>query len=80
MRFWDKQRGKIIFSNKEIEEINTKSLRENESYCTQETHLFNDTIGNNIRIAKADASDKDIISAAKKASIHDFISSLPSAI
>lgn len=77
MRFWDKSSGKIMFCDKEIEEINTKSLRENESYCTQETHLFNDTIGNNIRIANYSAKDIDIINAAKKASIHDFIISLP---
>lgn len=77
MRFWDKNNGKIILSGEEIKNINTHSLRQNESYCTQETHLFNDTIGNNIRIAKPNANDNEIESAAKRASIHDFISELP---
>ncbi len=77
MRFWDKDSGKIKLSNIEIKNINTHSLRQNESYCTQETILFNDTIGNNIRIAKLNANDDEIETAAKKASIHNFISELP---
>jgi ATP-binding cassette subfamily C protein len=77
MRFWDKDSGKIIIGNEEIKNINTSSLRQNESYCTQDTHLFNDTIGNNIRLAKQNATAEEIISAAKKASIHDFITELP---
>lgn len=77
MRFWDKDSGRIILSGTDIENINTASLRKNESYCTQETYLFNDTIGNNIRIGNLNASDEDVISAAGKASVHDFISALP---
>lgn len=77
MRFWDKDNGKILLSGTEIENINTKSLRDNESYCTQETFLFNDTIGNNIRIGKHNATKDEIIEAAKLASIHDFINELP---
>lgn len=77
MRFWEKDAGKILLSGTDVAEINTKCLRENESYCTQDTHLFHDTIGNNIRIAKADATDAEIIAAAQKASIHPFIASLP---
>lgn len=77
MRFWDKDSGRILLSGTDITDINTKSLRENESYCTQETHLFHDTIGNNIRIANLSATDEEIIAAAKKASIHDFIAALP---
>jgi ATP-binding cassette subfamily C protein len=77
MRFWDKNSGKIIIGNEEIKNINTSSLRHNESYCTQDTHLFNDTIGNNIKIAKQSATADEIITAAKKASIHDFITELP---
>ena len=61
----------------DINHINTHSLRQNESYCTQETHLFNDTIGNNIKIAKLNATNEEIIKAAKQASIHDFINELP---
>lgn len=77
MRFWDKDSGKIELSGVEIKNINTHCLRQNESYCTQETHLFNDTIGNNIRIAKSNADNAEIELAAKKASIHDFITDLP---
>jgi ATP-binding cassette subfamily C protein len=77
MRFWDKDSGEILFGNEDIKNINTRSLRQNESYATQDTHLFNDTIGNNIKIANASASYEEVIEAAKKASIHDFISNLP---
>lgn len=77
MRFWDKSTGSITLSDTEIEEINTKSLRNSESYCTQETYLFHDTIGNNIRLAKADSTQEEIITAAKKAALHDFVETLP---
>lgn len=77
MRFWDKNSGSIQLSGTEIEEINTASLRSNESYCTQETYLFHDTIGNNIRLAKADSTEKEVIAAAKKASLHSFVETLP---
>lgn len=77
MRFWDKNSGSITLSETEIEEINTSSLRTNESYCTQETYLFNDTIGNNIRIAKNNSTELEIIEAAKKSSLHHFIETLP---
>lgn len=77
MRFWDKDSGTILLSGHDIENINTQCLRKNESYCTQDTYLFNDTIGNNISIAKIDANENEIIEAAKAASIHDFISELP---
>ncbi|MEG0394936.1 amino acid ABC transporter ATP-binding/permease protein [Anaerorhabdus sp.] len=77
MRFWDVQDGRINISNKDIKTIDTKNLRQQQSYVTQETILFKDTIENNIRIAKKDASDKEVIEACKKASIHDFIMTLP---
>lgn len=77
MRFWDVKSGEIRMSGVNVQDINTSSLRKNESYVTQDTHLFNDTIANNIKIAKADANMQEIIAAAKKASIHDFIISLP---
>ncbi|WP_195268523.1 ABC transporter ATP-binding protein [Eubacterium sp. 1001713B170207_170306_E7] len=77
MRFWDRQSGSLQLSGHDIREVNTHSLRENESYVTQSTYLFNDTIGANIRIARLNASDKEVAEAAKKASIHDFISQLP---
>lgn len=77
MRFWAVSDGRITISDKSIDNINTKNLREMESFVTQETHLFKDTIKNNIKIAKLDASDEEIIAACKKASLHSFIESLP---
>lgn len=77
MYFWRVDSGTVRVSGSEISTINTSSLREVESYVTQETALFHDTIENNIRIAKLDATDDEIVEACKKASIHEFIMSLP---
>ena len=77
MRFYDTKEGSIFYSGKSVNKINTKELRSKISYVTQETFLFTDTIENNIRVAKEDATKEEIIEAAKKASIHDFIMSMP---
>ena len=77
MRFWDADRGRVLISGKEIGKINTVDLRNMESYVTQETYLFHDSIANNIGIGKLDASREEIVEAAKKASIHEFIMTLP---
>ena len=77
MRFWDVQQGSVTLSGTRVADINTKNLREMESFVTQETHLFHDSIKNNLRIAKLDAADEEIEAACKKASVHDFIMSLP---
>lgn len=77
MRFWDVNQGSITVDEEEIKQIPTKHLRNMESYVTQETHLFHDSIANNIAIAKKDATREEIMEAAKKASIHDFIMALP---
>lgn len=77
MRFWSAQQGKIQISNTDIDAINTENLRNMESFVTQETHLFHDTIANNLRIAKLDATQEEIEAACQKASVHDFIMSLP---
>lgn len=77
MRFWDVESGKVEISGRNISEINTADLRNMESFMTQETHLFHDSIRNNLRIAKPDASDGEIEEACRKASVHDFILSLP---
>lgn len=77
MRFWDPQTGTVSISGKNIKDWNTAHLRDCESYMTQETHLFHDTIENNIRLAKWDATQQEIEDACKKASIHDFIMQLP---
>lgn len=77
MRFWEPQRGEITLSDRRISEIPTCQLRGVESYVTQETHLFHDTIAHNIAIGKTGASREEVMEAAKKAAIHEFILSLP---
>ena len=77
MRFWKVQHGSVMLSGKKVEDVNTGNLRDLESFVTQETHLFRDSIANNLRIAKLDATDEEIQAACKKAAVHDFIMSLP---
>ncbi len=77
MRFWDTQKGTVKISDENIKNWSTSALRDTESYMTQETHLFHDTIENNIRIAKQDATSQEIEEACCKASIHEFIAALP---
>lgn len=77
MRFWNVQEGNIFITETPVSEINTSNLRRMEGFVTQETHLFYDSIKNNLRIAKLDATDTEIETACKKASVHDFIMSLP---
>ena len=77
MRFWQTKEGIVAVSGRNVNEINTSDLRNMESYMTQETQLFKDTVAGNIRIAKLDASQEEIEEACKKASVHDFIMSLP---
>lgn len=77
MRFWDVNQGKILLSKKDIKTIPTNNLREMQSYVTQQTHLFQGTILENIKIAKLNATLNEVIVACKKASIHEFILTLP---
>ena len=77
MRFWDVQDGSVSVDGTDVRKIPIRYLRDMESYVTQETHLFHDSIANNIEIAKPGASREEIMEAAKKASIHDFIMTLP---
>ena len=77
MRFWDVQDGSVSVDGTDVRKIPIRYLRDMESYVTQETHLFHDSIANNIAIAKPGASREEIMEAAKKASIHDFIMTLP---
>ena len=77
MRFWDVNSGKIHLSGENIKEIPTCKLRNMESYVTQETALFHDSIYKNIAIAKENTTMEEVVEAAKKASIHDFIMTLP---
>lgn len=77
MRFYETDKGAVLYGNQNVNEIDTARLRSHISYVTQETFLFQDTIENNIKVAKEDATREEVIEAAKKASIHEFISSLP---
>lgn len=77
MRFWPVTEGKVTVSGKSVDEINTENLRDMESFVTQQTHLFHDSIRKNLCIAKLDATEEEITAACKKASVHDFIMGLP---
>lgn len=77
MRFWDVNRGSVKLSNTDVKDINTADLRQMEALVTQDTHLFHDSITNNLRIAKPDATQAELEDACRKASVHDFILSLP---
>ena len=77
MRFWDVSSGAIRFGEEDIRRVNTATLRAQESLVTQETELFDDTIENNIRIAKRDATHEEVEAACKKAALDGFIRSLP---
>ena len=77
MRFYDPKSGSIKINGEILPNINTRSLRDNMAYITQQTYIFNETIEENIRLARRDATLDKIMEAAKKASIHDFILSLP---
>ncbi len=81
MRFWDIDKGQIFYYDKvsgpvEIDYINTEAMRDNQSFVTQDTWISQGTIADNIKIAKLDASNEEIIEAAKKANIHEFIEGL----
>ena len=77
MRFYDPKSGSIKINGESLPNINTCSLRNNMAYITQQTYIFNETIEENIRLARRDETLEEIMEAAKKASIHDFILSLP---
>ena len=77
MRFWDVQNGEVNVNRKNVKKIPTAQLRNCESYVEQETCLFHDSIADNIAIGKEDATEEEIVEAAKKASLHEFIMSLP---
>ena len=76
-RFYDPQKGCIFFNGVPMNEINPESLMSHISMVFQDVYLFQDTIRNNIRFGKTDATEEEIIAAAKKACCHDFIMRLP---
>ncbi len=77
LRFYETESGSVFYGTNNVNEVTTDELHKKVSYVTQETFLFSDTIENNIKIAKGDATHEEVVAAAKKASIHDFIMSLP---
>lgn len=77
MRFWDVHEGSVSISETGVNQINTSNLRDMESFVTQETCLFHDSVAANLRIAKLDATQEELEAACKKASIHEFIKKLP---
>ena len=77
MRFYDTDKGRILVSDTDVRKVNTASLRANEAMMDQDTVLFHDTIRNNILVIKPDASEEELYEACRKASLHDFILSLP---
>ena len=77
LRFWQVEQGRVQLSGRSVEAINTKNLRRMQALVTQETHLFRDSIRNNLLIARPDATDAQLVAACKKASVHDFIAALP---
>ena len=77
MRFWDVDMGSVRIGNDDVRDLRTTALRAHESYMTQDTHLFHDTIENNIRFVRPQATHEEVVEACRKASIHDFILSLP---
>ncbi|TYB21111.1 thiol reductant ABC exporter subunit CydC [Aggregatibacter actinomycetemcomitans] len=76
MRFYDPQQGSICINDTDLKHINTVNLRDNIAYITQQTYIFNETIYENILLANRNATKEQVIEAAKKASIHEFIMSL----
>ena len=76
-RFYDAQSGDILIDDQSIYKVKIKSLRDKISLVSQDTTLFDDTIKNNIKYAKSDVTDEDIVAAAKFSYAHEFIDKLP---
>ena len=77
MRFWDPSDGSIRISGQDIRDVNTGTLRNIEGYMTQETHLFSGTVGDNIALAKPDATPDELAEACRKAALTGLIERLP---
>ena len=77
LRFWERSGGEINYDDTDIDKINTDSLLKNVTMVSQSTYLFEETIEDNLRIAKPDATQEEIENACKMASVHDFIMTLP---
>lgn len=77
MRFWDVDRGRVALSDTDVREVATSALRDAEAFVEQDTHLFHDSIRDNLLIARPEAADAELEAACRAASVHDFICSLP---
>lgn len=77
MRFWEKDSGSIEYDGTDVDRINSDSLTDNVAMVSQSTYLFDESIADNLRIAKCDATDEELKEACRKASVHEFIESLP---
>ena len=77
LRFWQKDNGQICYNGTDIDNINSENLLDNVTMVSQVTYLFDETIEDNLRIAKPNATQDELEKACKMASVHDFILSLP---
>ena len=77
LRFWQKDRGTIAYNGTDIDRIDGASLLDNVTMVSQTTYLFDESIEDNLRIAKPEATQQEIEEACRMASIHDFVMSLP---
>jgi ABC-type multidrug transport system fused ATPase/permease subunit len=77
VRFWDYEEGRICLDGRDLREYRADDVRRLIAVVSQQTHLFNSTIRDNLRLAKADASEAELIAACRQAQIHDFIVQLP---
>jgi ATP-binding cassette subfamily B protein len=77
LRFYDIERGRIVIDGQDIREVTRRSLRRHLAYVGQDVFLFRGTIRDNIAFGKPDASEDEIVAAAKGAYAHDFILSFP---
>jgi ATP-binding cassette subfamily B protein len=76
-RFYDPQQGSILIDDHDVKTVTLESLRAGIGIVTQETYLFHDTIAANLRYAKPEATDEELIAASRSANIHHFIETLP---
>ena len=77
LRFWQKNNGEVAYNGMDIEQIDSENLLENVTMVSQVTYLFDETIADNLRIAKPDAAQEELEAACRMASVHDFIMTLP---
>lgn len=77
MRFWDVDEGRVEIGGDDVRRVATGALRDTEAFVEQDTHLFHDSIRDNLLIAKPDATDEELMAACRAASVHDFIEGLP---